>query len=239
MTSAPRCASWSVQKGPAHTQVKSATRTPASGARLAIYTSPSRASAAASRPISASTSAACWPRQGAGARSVHGVAESLYGAPGTVTAPARGCSMAAQKPRAPSCREGRPRRGGRGGKGGPSGADGGIQAGLEAGLVAERFEGRGVGAGGLAVQRRDAAGAPGDDVGAAVAGVRPAEPEGRDRGHDQRRVRGRQALVVEAVARHLARVDVVYQEGGARREALEDLAPARPGEIEREAALVG
>src|SRR5207245_2771837 len=33
ITSAPRCASWSVQNGPAHTQVKSATRMPASGAR--------------------------------------------------------------------------------------------------------------------------------------------------------------------------------------------------------------
>src|SRR5947207_7946617 len=34
ITSAPRWASWSVQNGPAHTQVKSATRMPASGARV-------------------------------------------------------------------------------------------------------------------------------------------------------------------------------------------------------------
>jgi len=61
----------------------------------------------------------------------------------------------------------------------------------------------------------------------------------RDRGHHQPRVRGRQALVVEAAARHLARVHVVHQEVRARREALEDLAPARAGEIEGDAALVG
>ena len=36
ITSAPRCASWSVQNGPAHTHVKSATRRPASGARRTI-----------------------------------------------------------------------------------------------------------------------------------------------------------------------------------------------------------
>ena len=72
ITSAPRWASWSVQNGPAHTHVKSATRMPASGAAPAIYPT----SARASRPSSASTSAVCWPRHGAGVRSVHGVAPS-------------------------------------------------------------------------------------------------------------------------------------------------------------------
>src|SRR5207253_1194993 len=43
-------------------------------------------------------------------------------------------------------------------------ADGRVQTGLEARLVAERLEGGEVGARGLAVQRRDAARAPGDDV---------------------------------------------------------------------------
>src|SRR5207244_7722129 len=81
-------------------------------------------------------------------------------------------------------------------------ADGRVQTGLEAGLVAERLERREVGAGGLAVEGRDAARAPGDDVGATVAGVRPGEPEGRDRGHHQRRVPGRQALASQAPARH-------------------------------------
>src|SRR5256885_20534 len=45
----------------------------------------------------------------------------------------------------------------RAGEGGAERADGRVQTGLEARLVAERLEGWEVGAGGLAVQRRDAA----------------------------------------------------------------------------------
>src|SRR5262249_22695978 len=56
-------------------------------------TIPAAASACASTPISASTSAVCWPRHGAGRRISHGVAEKWYGAPGIVTSPATGCAI--------------------------------------------------------------------------------------------------------------------------------------------------
>ena len=118
-------------------------------------------------------------------------------------------------------------------------ADGGGEGRLEAGLVTEGLEGRQIRLTGRAVERRHAARAPRDHVGPAVAGVRPREPEGRDGGHHEPRVQRGEPGVVEAVRGHVLRVDVVHEEVGTGDQAVEDRAPARAGEVERDPALVG
>ena len=98
ITSAPRCASWSVQNGPAHTQVKSATRMPASG----VPSSSALAPSSRATPISASTSAVCSPSDGAGRRSAHGVARKAVRRAGTVRRSPRRGGRASRRSRAPS-----------------------------------------------------------------------------------------------------------------------------------------
>src|SRR5262249_21414488 len=88
VTSAPRCASCSVQYGPAHTQVKSATLMPESGGLAMLQITPLRPSSSIrvrdSFSLPPNTSALCCPSAGAGIRNCHGVRWYLSGAPGKV-----------------------------------------------------------------------------------------------------------------------------------------------------------
>ena len=63
-------------------------------------------------------------------------------------------------------------------------------------------------------------GTPDDDVGPSISGVRSTQPEGADRSHHQARVQGGETLVVEAVRRHGARMNVVHEEVGTGHQAL-------------------
>ncbi len=117
--------------------------------------------------------------------------------------------------------------------------DGGVQPRLESRLLAERPERRQLRMRRVAVQRGDPPGAPEHEVGGAPVGARSGDAERRDRGHHQAGVERVQAVPVEAVRRHLGRMDVVDQQIGAGDEAVERLAALRASQVEGDAALVG
>ena len=78
----------------------------------------------------------------------------------------------------------------------------------------------------------------GDLVVAGAVAVGPVLAEAGDRGVDQPRIHGAEALVVDAEPVLHVGAEVLHQHVGARRQALEDLAPARGLEVEGHRALV-
>ena len=102
MTSAPRCASCIAQNGPAHTQLKSATRTPSSGSGCGTR-GPGTTGGLTSVDRAASTSSWCSPSRGAGRRIAHHGAARRYGGPGWRRRPAHGCSTSTKNACARSC----------------------------------------------------------------------------------------------------------------------------------------
>ncbi len=91
---------------------------------------------------------------------------------------------------------------------------------------------------GLARQRHDPAVALGHQVVAGLEGVGPGAPIARDRAPHEVRVRGRERLGVEAVAREAPGLEVLHHHVGARGEATDDGLPPRRGDVHRDRALV-
>ena len=81
-------------------------------------------------------------------------------------------------------------------------------------------------------------GVPGDEVGAEQAAVGAGESEGAHRSDDEARVGGGEQGVGEAPCLHLAGLGVFEEDVGAAEQAVEQLPPRTPVEVEGDAALV-